>query len=406
MTLLNRLSQGASAHVLRALAVLLVVQLAGCATLQRGRAALDSARAMPSLATCDCKVVSLAVGPLAVDEPPKLWVAEEKRVFELAPDGSLKVVWEVPRFARLLRLEAADLDGDGIVEWVVLYDTGRFRSHVLRWTGDSWESSKPWAGFLRPQAQAGGKTRLLGQSAAGGSNFHGERIVAVAEAGEGKLVAGDRVVVAPGVFLYDFFWVPGETPRLFVLEEDGSISERDPRSPRAVLWRSEERIVARPLELRRSSRDMLGESTEDTVRLAPPVVLAQWDDDPTPEVFLVTGPAVPMFAFENLRISGGGDVRIFDVGERGLQEQVRTPLLGLDLSATWAGQFKGELLWVASVWMKDLGGFAKPESRLFRFDPASGDPRAWGVGPAEAPSVLAAPPAPAVQEDDGEQGQD
>jgi len=322
---------------------------------------------------------------------------------ELAPDGTLTEVWEVPRFARLLRLEAADLDGDGIVEWVVLYDTGRFRSHVLRWTGDSWESSKPWAGFLRPDAQAGEKTRLLGQSA-GSGRFHGERIVEITEA-EGKLVAGEQVVVAPGVFLYDFFWVPGERPRLFVLEEGGSISERDPRSPRAVLWRSEERIVARPLELRRSSRDMLGESTEDTIRFAPPVVLAQWDDDPTPEVFLVTGPAVPMFAFENLRISGGGDVRVFDVGERGLQELVRTPLLGLDLSATWAGQFQGELLWIASVWMKDLGGFAKPESRLFRFNPSSGDPRAWAAGTVEEPSELAAPPAPAVQEDDGDQGQ-
>ena len=392
-----------SAPLLRALALLLVVQLAGCATLQRGRAALDSARTVPSLASCDCKVVSLAVGRLGVDETPRIWVAEEKRILELAPDGTLTEVWEVPRFARLLRLEAADLDGDGIVEWVVLYDTGRFRSHVLRWTGDSWESSKPWAGFLRPDAQAGEKTRLLGQSA-GSGRFHGERIVEITEA-EGKLVAGEQVVVAPGVFLYDFFWVPGERPRLFVLEEGGSISERDPRSPRAVLWRSEERIVARPLELRRSSRDMLGESTEDTIRFAPPVVLAQWDDDPTPEVFLVTGPAVPMFAFENLRISGGGDVRVFDVGERGLQELVRTPLLGLDLSATWAGQFQGELLWIASVWMKDLGGFAKPESRLFRFNPSSGDPRAWAAGTVEEPSELAAPPAPAVQEDDGDQGQ-
>lgn len=398
------------------LGLLLVLQLAGCATLQRGRAALDTARAVPSLSIFDSKIVSLAVGTLAADETPRIWVAEEKRILEFEPGGSLKVVWEVPRFARLLRLEAADLDGDGVVEWILLYDTGRFRSHVLRWNGESWESSRAWPGFLRPQAQAGGKTKLLGQSA-GGNRFHGERIVEVAETGEGKLVAGDRVVVAPGVFLYDFFWVPGEHPRLFVLEESGSISERDPRSPRAVLWRSEERIVARPLELRRSSRDMLGESTENTVRLAPPVVLAQWDDDPTPEVFLVTGPAVPMFAFENLKLSGGGDVRVFEVGERGLTEQVRTPLLGLDLSATWAGQYKGELLWLGSVWMKDLGGFSKPESRLFRFAPASGDPRAWDAGaavepsvlaapPAVEPSVLAAPPAPAVEEGDGEQDQD
>jgi len=349
----------------------LLLQLAGCATLKASRSAAQSA---PSFATCECKVVSLTAGRLAAGEEERLWVADEKRIQELAPDGSLKTVWEVPRFVRLLRLEAADLDGDGVSEWVVLYDTGRFRSHVLRWSGESWESSKPWAGFLRPVLGADGAVRLLGQSTSR-IGFHAAHIVEVERKDDGGLAAGERVAVAPGGFLYDFFWVGGERPRLFVLEEDGSITERDPRSPSAVMWRSDERFVARPVEQRRSSRDMLGETEDDTVRLAPPVVVTQLNEGSDPEVLLVTGPPTPMFAFENFRIPGGGDVRVFALGQRGLEERARTPLLGLELSATWAGEIGGEVLWLGAVWTKDAGGFAKPESRIFRFEPASGDLR-------------------------------
>jgi hypothetical protein len=347
-------------------------------------------------------VVSIASGSLAPGEAPRLWVADEKRIMELTTDGSMKTVWEVPRFVRLLRLEAADLNDDGVTEWVVLYDTGRFRSHVLRWTGTAWESSKPWPGFLRPVLQADGTLRLLGQST-GGSRFHADRIVEVSSEADDLLVAGGQVKVVPGVFLYDFFWVPGESPRLFVLEESGSITERDPRSPAAVLWRSAERIVARPLQLRRRARDMLGEVEDDTVRLTPPVVVTQWDGASGPVVLLVTGPPAPMFAFENLRIPGGGDVRVFDVGQRGLEERVRSPLLGLDLSATWAGQLGGELLWLAAVWTKDSGGFVQPESRIIRLDPATGDPRS-----ADRSAPLELPPAsaPAVEEEHRQQSQD
>jgi hypothetical protein len=221
-----------------------------------------------------------------------------------------------------------------------------------------------------------GSVQLLGQGS-GGPRFHAEAVVEVALGADGKLTPGDRVSVVSGLFLYDFFWVPGDRPRLFVLEQDGSISERDPRSPSALLWRLPERIVARPLELRRSSRDMLGSVEESRVRLAPPVVVAQLDDGPEFEVLIVTGPPTPLFAFENLRIPRGGDVRIFEVGPRGLQERVRTPLLGLDLSATWAGEIADQVVWLGAVWTKDSGGFTKPESRVFRFDLASGDPRSW-----------------------------
>ncbi|HIF21855.1 MAG TPA: hypothetical protein EYQ27_08095, partial [Gemmatimonadetes bacterium] len=68
-----------------------------------------------------------------------------------------------------------------------------------------------------------GAVRLLGQST-GGSRFHADRIVEVDPAADGLLVAGGQVKAVPGVFLYDFFWVPGESPRLFVLEESGSIT--------------------------------------------------------------------------------------------------------------------------------------------------------------------------------------
>ena len=347
--------------------VLMGLQIGGCATLERRKGALDSARSNPSLSTCECKIVGISEGRLAADE---------LGVQELGPDGNLTRVWKVPRFTRLLRLEVADLDGDGVSEWIVLFDTGRFRSHVLRWSGAAWESSKPWAGFLRPSRGSDGSDILLGQ-APGGRRFHAETISEVRLSDDGKLESGERIPALDRVFIYDFFWLPGATPRLFFLEENGSITERDPRSPQAVLWRHDERIVARPVELRRKSRDLLGEEEDERLRLAPPAVIQAGNDDGSTEVLLVTGPPTPMFAFENLRISGGGDVRVFAAGPRGLTERVRTPLLGLDVSATWVGEAHGRRLWLAAVWTKDAGGFTKPESRVFRFDLGTGNPIPW-----------------------------
>ena len=357
------------------LLVLLCSGLVGCATLERSKGAIELAKSNPSLATCDCKIGSIASGKLAAEEETRLWLADEGGVHELLPDGQLRRVWKTPRFARLLRLEAADLDGDGISEWIVLYDTGRFRSHVLTWNGETWEASKPWAGFLRPVENEAGGVDLLGQ-APGGRKFHAETVSLVHREGDGKLRAGERVGTLAGLPLYDFFWTGSPKKRLFVLVANGSITERDPRSPKAVLWRLDEKIVARPIEIRRQSRDMLGQSEDERVRFAPvPVVGLNAAGEE--EVLVVTGPPVPVFAFENLRISAGGDARVFSVGPRGLDERVRSPLLGRDLSASWAGEALGRTLWIAAVWTKDGGGFSKPESRVFRLDPATGDPIDW-----------------------------
>jgi hypothetical protein len=349
--------------------------LIGCATLERSRGAIELAKSNPSLVTCDCKIGSITAGKLVADEPTRLWLADERGVHELQADGQLRRVWSTPRFARLLRLEAADLDGDGISEWVVLYDTGRFRSHVLSWNGETWEASKPWAGFLRPVENEAGGIDLLGQ-APGGRKYHAETVSIVSREEDGKLRPGERVETLTGLPLYDFFWTGSPRERLFVLEANGSITERDPRSPKAVLWRLDERIVARPIEMERQSRDMLGQSEDERIRLAP-VPVVGINAAGTEEVLVVSGPPVPVFAFENMRISGGGDVRLFSVGSRGLDERVRSPLLGLDLSASWAGEALGRTLWIAAVWTKDGGGFSKPESRVFRLDPATGDPIKW-----------------------------
>lgn len=354
-------------------AVLLLLPLVlGCASLQRARGASQAAQEAPSLSTCSCLVVSLASGHLGPDSPEQLWMADERSVHRVGTDGSLEELWTAPRFSRVLRLEAADLDGDGRSEWVVLLDTGRFRSHVLRWDGAAWQPSRPWAGFLRPVRDREGTLQLLGQGSGGARPFSGE-IVEVSMDAEGALSGGSPVEAPPEVLLYDYFWLPGEQARLFVLEEDGGITERDPRSPAAVLWRSEERVVARPVEVEREVRDLLGDLREQHFRLAPPPRLVQLDQDPELELLLVTGPPRPKVAFENLRLAGGGDVRALDPAARGLVELHRTPLLGRFLSSVWAGAWEGREVWLAAVWTRDAGGFVRPESRVFLFDPSTGN---------------------------------
>ena len=47
-------------------------------------------------------------------------------------------------------------------------------------------------------------------------------------------------------------------------------------------------------------------------------------------------------------------------------------MLGLEMAASWAGDLGGELVWLGAVWTKAAGGFVKPETKLFRFDPKTG----------------------------------
>jgi len=299
-------------------------------------------------------------------------MADARGVHTLSADGEAERTWNAPRFTELLRFEAADLDGDGLSEWVVLLDSGRFRSHVVRWDGTQWQMSKPWPGFLRPLVGPGGALRLAGQKSSAARPFQGP-VVEVLLGEEGALDPGDPLSAPPDTPLYDFFWVSGESDRLFVLEEDGSITERDPRSPSAALWRSEERVVARPIEVEREVRGLLGDDREQKIRLAPRVSLTQLDEDAEPEVLIVTGPPVPTIAFENLRIFSGGDVRAYDVARRGLEELHRSPLLGRAMAAAQPWRLGDADVWVAAVWTRLAGGFSRPESRVFVLDPKTGN---------------------------------
>jgi hypothetical protein len=342
----------------------------------RGAAARDLALTGQALWTGDLGIVGLDAGR---DEPggtERLWMAEAKGIHLLATDGSATVAWKPPRFARIIRFEAADLDGDGVDEWVVVMDQGRIRSVVVELRdGQRQTRGKPWNGFLRPVVGADGGVTLAGQRAGGDAPFRGPVIGVQRE--EKGWVAGEQVGLPPGVSVFDYAWLPEgpERPaRLFSFAEGGFMEERDARSPRAIVWRSDDRFVSRPVELDREYRNMLGEQEGTTLRLAPPVSIVDEDEDGAPELLMVGGTQTPVVVFENLRVYQGGDARLLTPTSRGVEETRRSPLLGRAMVAVtpWS-PVAGERVWAAAVWTRMSSGFVRPESRVFLLDPATGD---------------------------------
>jgi len=353
--------------------LLVAFLLSGCAA---GRASLaqDLALATQALATCACEATGLASGRDVAGEPPRLWLAGDKAVYEVGADGALTERWTPPKFTRILRLEVGDLDGDGVDEWTVLTEANRLRTHLIVADGGERRSvGKPFLGSLRITPGPEGKPVLLGQRASGAGPFVGP-VEHVTWAGE-ELALGGPVGLHATASLYDVFWVANEgKPRLFSFESTDHVAERDPRSPRAVVWRSDERLVARPIEIERDTRDLLGEEVRDTVRFAAPVSVADLDGDGADEVLLVAGSLTPVAMLQNLRVYQGGDARLFEAGPRGLVESHRSPILGRALIAAtpWTAP-DGRAVWAAVAWTKLGGGFVAPESRVFLLDPATGD---------------------------------
>ncbi len=374
----------------RLIAGLILLVLGGCAH-DTAAIARNLAQHEEALYGCRCKAVGLASGHDVAGGPELLWLADERRVSRIDGSGTAEEVWVAPTFQEIVRLEAADLDGDGVDEWVVLVQAARMRSHVIALRDGVRQSiGKPWGGYLRPMLDADGTTVLVGQRAGGDRPFRGgvERVAWDAEAGTFK--PGERVKLPERFSVFDFFWLPGEPPRLYGLEETSRLAELDPRSPRAVLWRSDGRPVARPVEVDRTYKELLADEEEETLRLASPVGVEDLDGDGVAEVLLVTGNATPLAVFQNLRVHQGGDLRIYRPEHRGLVEAARTPVLGSAMVAGTSWEpVPGRTVLAGVAWTRDPAGFAPMESRVFLFEPEKGD--LLGAAEALAPIELAVP---------------
>lgn len=316
---------------------------------------------------------SIASGAATPDAPAELWLADERGVTTLKADGTAAESWRPPRFARILRLEAMDLDGDGGSEWVVTLIGSRVRSLVLGWRDGGWVALAPGhPGFLRPVLGPEGEPVLLGQSAGSDQPFVGP--VRRMHLADGELTKGDALGLPPQLAVHDVFWVPeGDAVRMFSLESSGHVGERDMRSPRALVWRSDTRTVSRPVLVEREYTNLLGEDLDGTLDLPTPTVVFDSDGDGVFEVLVVAGSTTPVAVLENVRVLQGGDARLLSPAARGLEELRRTPLLGRAMVGAVPWQVDGAAVWAAAVWVRADGGFARPETRVYLFDPATGD---------------------------------
>lgn len=356
--------------------------LIGCAG-GRPQVAQELALAGDALFVGDVLATGLVTGRDTPDGPELLWLADDHGVQTLTKDGTTEGVWKPPRFSRLLRIEAADLDADGVDEWVVLLDHGHMRSLIVDVdeSGARVQDGKPFSGYLRPLVDATGAVGLVGQRAGADAPFRGQ-VTHVERTPDGKWKAGESLGFPPDVTVYDFFVLPGGEAggRLFGADDGGRLIERDPRTPRSVTWRSDDRVAGRPLEIERSYQNLLGESEEASMGLLPPVTLVEGG------ALIVGGVHNPVAVLRNLRVWPGGDVRLYAPAARGLEEVRRTPVLGRAVvAATSWNVTPTDTVWAAAVWTRPAGGMTRPESRVFLFNPATGDLLGGGGLPEPVP---------------------
>ena len=329
-------------------------------------------------------VRSIASGAATADTEPQLWLADERAVTALSPSGEAVELWRPPRFTRILRLEALDLDGDGGSEWVVTLVGARIRSLVLGWRDGAWVTLAPGRpGFLRPLLGPEGVPILLGQAAGSERPYAGPIHRMLLD--DGILTQGEALTLPPQLSVHDVFWVPqGDAVRLFSIEPTGHLGERDVRSPLALVWRADQRTVSRPVVIAREYSNILGEETEGVLDLPTPPTVFDADGDGVYSVLAVAGSTTPVAVLQNVRVLQGADARLLTPGARGLDEVLRTPLLGRAMvgAVPWVSA-DGAPVWAAAVWVRADTGFARPETRVYLFDPATGD--LLRAGPAEAP---------------------
>ncbi len=356
---------------MRLLLILALVLSAGCG--QAASGAQQLALGADGIWVARRAVRSIASGAATAEGPPELWLADERGVTTLAADGTATQTWRPPRFARILRLEAMDLDGDGGSEWVVTMVGARVRSLVLGWRDGGWVELAPGRpGFLRPALGPDGTPILMGQSAGSETPFTGPvRLVHLAN---GELTDGESMDLPPQLAIHEVFWVPqGDAVRMFSLESSGHVGERDVRSARALVWRSDARTVSRPVVVEREYSNLLGEELDGTLDLPTPTVVMDPDGDGVFDVLIVAGSTTPVAVLENVRVLQGGDARLLTLDTRGLKEERRTPLIGRAMVGVVPWTLRGQPVWAAAVWVRADTGFVRPETRVYLFDPATGD---------------------------------
>lgn len=358
---------------MRAVALLLAALVCGCGAAAQG--ARDLAVQTDALWTANQAVRSIASGRATADGPLVLWVADERRVTRVRADGDSEEVWTPPVFQRILRLEALDLTGDGASEWVVTLDGSRVRSFVLGYVGGSWQELAPGEpGFLRPLVGPDGSPWLLAQSAGAERPFSGPvRRLQLVEKG---LEEVERLTLPLDISLHDLVYVPTADGghRLFTFEPNGQLGERDPRTPRALIWRADARTVSRPVSVERDYSNLLGEEHEDRLELPVPAQVVDLDGDGTRELLTVAGPTTPVAVLDNVRVLQGGDARVMVPAARGLEERVRSPLLGRAMvGVVRFRDAAGHPALAAAVWTRADTGFARPETRVLLLDPTTGD---------------------------------
>ena len=270
-------------------------------------------------------------------------------------------------------MTTGDVDGDGRDEIALWGFRPQLTGVVLGWDGEALvRESAPLPLFLRI-IERGEEMLLCGQRTGADRNFLGEIEQYTIE--NGGLVRGEALEQGAGLEILGLFYggAPGEeTPVTYTFASGGDLERRDGS---AVVWRSEEIRMTRPLSVERERANLLGERRTEVQAFPTEVTAADVDGDGTAEILMVTSDQAPVPMLERVRVFRGGSYRLLGEGDRGLVPRASSLLMGRLMTgvAMLDADGDGGAEAIATVVIKRRSGVSRGLSTIVALDPISGD---------------------------------
>ena len=208
---------------------------------------------------------SMATGKTGPAGERELFIASEQTIQAYLKGSELKLVAEatIPVSGKILAIDTADLDKDGILElYVSIIDRDSPRSRVYQFNGSAFvliAENLPW--FFRGSADDVGSRTIYAQEVAAKGEFYGD--IAVLSKSGTHFTPGNKFSLPRSGNIFNFVGLSGISgaARYAVLDEDGYLALFSPDA--RLLWKSAEKfggsesfIAAGTRTPARSSRDL------------------------------------------------------------------------------------------------------------------------------------------------------
>ncbi len=339
-------------------------------------AGAGAAKSGPALAEIKGELRAVASADVRGDGACELLVLEARDVYRAVlaeGEWDLQPMKVRPAGVDWFGMTAGDVDGDGRDEIALWGFRPQLTGVVLGWDGEALvQESSPLPLYLRI-IESGGQAQLYGQRTGADRDFMGE--IEHYSIVDGGLERGEPLEEGAGLEILGLFYggAPGEeAPVMYNFASSGELERRDGA---AVVWRSEEIRMTRPLSVERERANLLGERRAEVQAFPTEVAAADVDGDGTAEVLMVTSDQASVPMLERVRVFRGGSYRLLGEGDRGLVSRATSLLMGRLMTGVALldvdGDGSPEAL--ATVVIKRRSGVSRGLSSIVALDPLTGD---------------------------------